>query len=42
METDSSPNGSCYCSFEWLITYSNYVEYVQLSHNDDRNSTFSA
>ena len=31
---------SCYCSFEWLNTCSNYVEYVQLRRSDDKNATF--
>ena len=32
---------SCCCSFEWLTTSSNYIEYVQLRHSNDRNVAFS-
>ena len=43
METNSDLlTRSCYCSFEWLTTCCNLVEYVQLLHSDDRNATFSA
>ena len=43
MKTDFGlPMRSCYCSFEWLTTCSNLVEYVQLLHSDDRNAAFSA
>ena len=39
MEVDSGfLTRSCCCSVEWLTTYSNLVEYVQLLHNDDRNA----
>ena len=42
MKIDSSlPTRSCYCSFEWLTTYSNLIEFVQLCHSDDRNAAFS-
>ena len=38
METNSSfPIRSYYCSVEWLTTYINQVEYVQLLHNDDKD-----
>ena len=42
METDFGfPMRSYYCSVEWLTTYSNQVEYVQLLHSDDRDATSS-
>ena len=42
MEADFDlPTRSCYCSFEWLTTYSKLIEYVQLLHSDDRNVAFS-
>ena len=41
MEADFGfPMRLCCCSIEWLTTYSNLVEYVQLRHNDDRNAVF--
>ena len=41
MEADSDlPMRSCNCSFGWLTTCSNEVEYVQLLHSDDRNVVF--
>ena len=40
METDSGfPMKSCYCSVEWLTTYSNLTEYVQLRYSDDKDAT---
>ena len=42
MEIDFGfPMRSCCYSVEWLITYSNQVEQVQLLHSDDRDVTFS-
>ena len=42
MEVDSGfPTRSCCCFVEWLATYSNLVEYVQLRHSDDKNVVFS-
>ena len=42
METDSGfPMRSYYCPVEWLTTYSNQVEYVQLLYSDDKNVAFS-
>ena len=38
METDFGfPMRSYCCSVEWLTTYSNLVEYLQLLHSDDRD-----
>ena len=43
METNSSIlTQSCCCSFEWLTTCSNQVEFVQLPRCDEKNSAFSA
>ena len=40
METDSGFSmKSCYCSVEWLTTYSNLTEYVQLLYSDDKDAT---
>ena len=39
METDSSFPMRSYCySVEWLTTYSNLEEYVQLLHSDERDA----
>ena len=38
MEIDSSfPMRSYYCSIEWLTTYSNLIEYIQLLYSDDKD-----
>ena len=42
MEIDSGFLMRSYCcSVEWLTTCSNYVEYVQLLHSDDRDAASS-
>ena len=42
MEADSGFQMlSSHCSVEWLITYSNLVEYDRPLHNDDKDATSS-